>query len=303
MTPEHITFVLVLRCFQVRKTFSCLYPKWKENDTYCSSALRPNHCESVMTGGWDSGACLALCSFDSPPLWPFFKAPLVTCTVLTSLCWFSPESLALAISLSIASFTNSIFALHSQPLLPWTAPISHFLFCKVLVSSLSSFQPSFDSQLPTVDPRGCLGLISKATRRSHSLCVCHHYPGWRLLWGGVWRRSCWQWMDFTLWAELNCYSQNLEGSVFCRHRTLFSAIRESFFKGSEGIFFFVLVYCIFSIEMEPAETLGVDPALVLRRWWRMNQRANGLVMWSYHLLSWCFTQLNAATELLSFNIV
>lgn len=135
-------------------------------NTYCSSALRSNHSESVTRGGPEGGVCADTWSSltfpgDPPRLAPVVPTPEASCCL-------SPVSFLLARARSSASFTNNMLALHALP--PsgcfsqrWS-PTSHSPVCEVLISSSSS--PL------TVDPSGCRGWISRATRGGHRLlCV------------------------------------------------------------------------------------------------------------------------------------
>ena len=115
VTPEHIIFFPVLHAFPEKWIF-CLYSKCKDSNTYCSSALRSRHSESVTKGGCEGGICTAGWSFRSPALPLLLGAPLATSTALRAPCCLSLVSSVSAIALSMASSTNHISALHSLPL-------------------------------------------------------------------------------------------------------------------------------------------------------------------------------------------
>jgi hypothetical protein len=131
-------------------TFSCLYPKWKENNTYCSSALRPNHSESVTIGGSEWGAHTVPCCCGSPLQDLLWTASVATCVALVALYCFISVFLALATALSIASFRYSTFDLHScAP--QFSILCSHILyFTKYWLPATKVSGLLADFQLPTV---------------------------------------------------------------------------------------------------------------------------------------------------------
>lgn len=225
VTPEYIIFFPVLHPFPDRWIFSCLYSKCKDSNTYCSSALRSSRSESVTKGGCAGGICTAGWSFRSPPLPLLLGAPLATSAALRAPCCLSLVSSVSAIALSMASFTKHISALHSLPLSTCSPKLLSQLSSLILYSAKSCFPaikvsgPLSVFQLPTVDPSGCLGLISRATRSSHKLfCMCHHYPRLRLLGGRRWRHLLAGREWASAWAGLNGCRQRAEGPVRHTHR-------------------------------------------------------------------------------------
>lgn len=171
VTPELMVFLpVLLHSFPDKWTFSCLDSKWEENDTYCSSALRANHSESVTKGGCEGGVCTAGWSFQRPP-------PLGTSTLLAALYCFSLMSFS-AIALSIARFRKNMFALHSLPL----SVCSPKLFSPLSFSFLQNtvFQPlKFLAAFQTFSyllliPQDAWGWFLRQPEAITSVLICHH---------------------------------------------------------------------------------------------------------------------------------